>query len=347
MDLVLHIGDQKNGSTTIQHWLKSEKDRLAQDKIWLPTVTKLGVYDALLSAHVGVARFRKGLLQQMGASDAEADALFVQRFEDECAEATRDGFQTCVLSFEGLMWLSQERIQRLGALFDRLFNVTKIVCFIRRQDKKLISGYKTRLQNGGSVKTLDEVFETPSNNLNYFEALSNWRAIYPERNRFRIFLTDEVKDTAKCLYEELPGISWPYAPPKRVNTGVSGLTQQIMLHANQGKISFESDVERAKFRRLLGRSGPGAIPPLAPSPDRVRSALAHFAESNEALRREYFPERDYLFAPLNDHPADAAPRPAISEDLVHDVASLVLFAWRAGPQGAQGFDAAEDEDDED
>jgi hypothetical protein len=152
VDLVLHIGSGKTGTSSIQHFLKRNRGRLAELGMLVPREpgaarhVKVGLYikpDEVLAGRIS--------WQRLGySSPAAFRDEFLRRFQAEIQES---GLSRVLLSDEGVYASSEEAMQRLRGLVDDLARSLRLVVYLRRQDEHLCSSYQQNVKIG-SVQRL-------------------------------------------------------------------------------------------------------------------------------------------------------------------------------------------------
>ena len=177
VDLVLHIGSGKTGTTSIQNFLHLNRERLAE----------LG---HLYPKSPGAKRhLRLGLFVK---PDSELDGTIVwsrQRFSDPTAfrrsfrrklfaEINDSGLSHVIMSDEALYGSSNEAIRGLRTFTDQNAKRLRLVLYLRRQDDHLSSRYQQVVKTG-EVRRLAERTQRLdlSSTYDYHARLSTWRRL--------------------------------------------------------------------------------------------------------------------------------------------------------------------------
>lgn len=150
MDLILHIGTEKTGTTTVQEFLVANRAGLSRRGIALSRV--LGTGNNRLLA----ARFQPrpdGWLLRRGVRDAADRQRFFHGFADrldaEIAEAARH-HGTMILTCEQLHSRLQdpESVGALAGFLRPRFGRIRVLCYVREQAEMLRSLHSTALRTG-------------------------------------------------------------------------------------------------------------------------------------------------------------------------------------------------------
>lgn len=152
--LYLHVGVGKTGSTTIQHALGSQADRLKELGYLYPT--SLGVGHAKMAqifrsdqAVLHSPYFKKQTTYQ---TPAQLRAATIAEFDEEVASSSAD---TVVIVNETLYGLPTDQFDELLRFFKGYFDHITVVFFVRRQDELIVSSYKQGIIAGATI-TLEQ-----------------------------------------------------------------------------------------------------------------------------------------------------------------------------------------------
>jgi len=198
------------------------------------------------------------------------------------------------------------------------------VVYLRRQDRHYASLYVQLLRTGGRVgpPALPTEAELRASWLggyyDYAETLRLWAGVFGREAILpRLFEPaalaggDVVDDMLELC--GIPGAIPPDAPDRRRNPSWSLATIRLAL-AMIARLREEAPRHLApfgpawrRFAELLSAEPPG--PGWRPAPEEARAFLAGFADSNERVRAEWFPERASLFAPVEEQEPDPLPPP--------------------------------------
>ena len=144
-DLVLHIGTEKTGTTTIQNFLKANRDQLRRQSVYVSKDLMIpsGNQRWLAALAYNATRIDELISTQGYRSKAERDQDMVNRYE--CLkleiEASTSDCKRWIISSEHLQsrLTTDEEIHRLYQLLKELFNEITIVLYIRNPVDTAIS----------------------------------------------------------------------------------------------------------------------------------------------------------------------------------------------------------------
>lgn len=228
--VILHIGCEKTGSTSIQNFLYLNRNYLLGKYGYLYPVslgkrnhTKLGIYAC--NDDKGLARFLpKG--RTLGDFRRSLEKDFTKEIESTSAK-------TIIISNE---WLhprvkSKEEFDRLIGLFKNLFNEVKVVLYVRRQDKLALSLYSTSLKAGNykpfKFPTVNDRTELP-----YFYDFNtiyeNWVSAFGRGNVYvRAFERDALVQSDVVMdfldFVDLPKDGLTFIPEENLSLSNAGV----------------------------------------------------------------------------------------------------------------------------
>ena len=190
MQVILHIGTDKTGSTSIQHTVFLNRDWLLSHSIYVP---KTG----------------------LGADNGHADLLQIidsqqlAELGQELRAACEDGYQKVLLSWEGMgsyRFGNAEISALLGVLEDYQIH---ILVYLREQAEIIQSGHLQRVKQANRYSLQIKSIESPATkaerifsigffrnpNRNYYNVLRRWEKNRPDATfSVRIFSKNQLKD---------------------------------------------------------------------------------------------------------------------------------------------------------
>lgn len=293
MDLVLHIGIEKTGTTLIQHWLYSNRQALAAQGIALSDV--LGKPNNRLLAARLQGRL-DDLHARLGLTDlATRDRHFHDldaRFTAELAQMQARGARVLVVSSEHLSsrMSSAADLHRLRDWLSRHFSRICVTVYLREQAALNRSLYSTAILNG-QTRTASEFadnIQTCDPYYNFDLMLGLWAdvlrpdrldvAIYDPRHFVRADLRRDF------LARALPGVSDAGLsfPDRRINKGITGGQAAIMRRINRAGLP---NLPRRMLCELVRY-----LPLPDDPPDLPQQAVIHaaFDASNRAMAARHF-----------------------------------------------------------
>ena len=258
-EVVLHIGCDKTGTTTIQQFLRRNRPALVQQGILYPrSPGRVRHWDLGLYAAPDEAMPGSRIWQREGHTSPQR---FRRRLRRRLArEIEESGASTVVLSDEMLFRIVPESIHRLHGLVAALARRTRIVVYLRRQDDHLVSRYQQAVKVGSVLDLATWARRDFSDSYDYAHRLAEWqRAFEPvelavrpfERSRFADgSLEQDFLDAAEL------GVRAADLRPVQVRNeslGVEGVEMLRILNLhrtrNQGLKNWQSS-NREHVRRL-------------------------------------------------------------------------------------------------
>lgn len=305
--LILHIGTEKTGSTSIQTFLRLNTRRLAKHGIGVPTC--LG--DTL--------HFRLQLM----ANDDDVNDDFIRNLRLHLdpvvrqqtlsewrdifyQEVTTSSAHTWIISCETLhsRLLRDTELDRLRQILCPLFSTITVIVYLRDPLALAIS----RLTEAAKSACPVVLPEPPTSGddfdiCNHRQTVIKWQSLMgPENFRVRLFERDALVggDVVLDFLETCQLDPTPYMLPPHQNTSLSATGLALMEEINRYVPRRWIDGTLIETRWLLAchihqhmRGGAG----LQPSKQQIDIYHQHYESSNEWVRCRYFPERAQLFKP--------------------------------------------------
>lgn len=325
---VLHIGPMKTGSSSIQYWLDRNSDTLAGYGYYVPTRT-------LGRNHSRLARWADQ------ASSSSLNGEDAERFQEFAAdlECRSDPMNAVVISGEmmGQILVSKGQVSTLKSMLDPFVDKYLVVVYLRRQVELSLSRYSTALRHGEHRATL------LGSVVDFENLLRLWSEVFGrEAVRARIFDRsdllngDVVHDFAHVC--DLPKVGFgedvndrnPSLRPE-AQLLLADIIRRISALGVNGPISQFAAFEAVGKILTQNFTGRGILPTYS----EVSEFYAQFTESNERIRRGWFPERVSLFSEdLSGFPQTAYEGPPMEARL--DAALLALTGLIVGSASAVG-----------
>jgi len=321
--IVLHVGVEKTGTTSIQAFCARNADALLTKGVLYPEGFGPQNHMALAAAvgpldrvkHIGPtegwrgpedqARFRAGATRRLRAA----------------ARRVRGG--TMLLTSEHLSSrLHAPQVAALREMLAPLAEAIDVVIYLRRQDELVLSLHSTYAKSGG---TRERAWLETISWLDYDAFLGRWETVFGRDHvtvrRFPVENGALVTDFLEAA--RLPKVEAAYAPP-RLNRSLDARNLRLLTAINARMAAWDERgymPERAALVRLLEERSTGAPPSMAFA--ERQALLGRFAASNERVRARYFPESEALFAaPV---PGDVAEEAVGFEDAI----DLAVELWKA------------------
>ena len=329
--LTLHIGTEKTGTTTLQHWLASNRAALRAQGILYPRTP--GERN-----HVGLALYA-GAYHRLGDLLA-AESLQGRRqwraYRQELAERLHAEIEAAdapqvVLSNEhcSSRLLSDRSVARLAALLRGLGQRVRIVLYLRRQDAFLLSRYSTLIRGGGRL-SLPLIAFFARADYDYARLVDRWARVFgADAISIRVFAPEHfMGGRLETDFQQAVGIpdisGFRMSRPANPSLDAQSLEFLRRFNAHVPALqSGQSNPLRGDVAGLLERRGAGSRLSM---PRRLAQALIRrFSASNERLRQRYRPD---LPAPLFE--SELAVSEGASVPLSTDEAvAIAAYLWQA------------------
>jgi hypothetical protein len=309
MDIYLHIGTGKTGTTSIQTFLELNRQKLEENGVIVPQSPgrrnhrRLTMY-ALNDGIIDNTRRSRGLLRDDQV--AHFREQFSRQFREEAA--TWSGASKVILTSEQMTRLRRPgEIQRLRELIAVGSKVVVIVYF-RRQDDYFLSEY-SQIIKGGQNLTMDAAIEKVNMQVyNYYAFLKNWADEFGKDNivvrpfeHSQMVGGDAVQDFLSVVgIEDLP----QYAKPPRQNLSLDRYTVEYLRRLNPHVPRFIDNAPnplRVGLVEALESVSDGAK--LTLSKETAEIFLRRFKKLNALVAREYLNRVDGVL--FHETPADA------------------------------------------
>lgn len=310
MEAVVHIGMPKTGSTTIQEFLRLNAQALERQgflyRRYRPREVLQGEY-LTLAWHALGRQFddplrRKRFHTETPAQMAADVAAFEKWFTAQTARTTAKVWLVSSEMLTAAIRNNRAGIEAVHHWFSTHFSRVTYVLYLRRQDLWLASSYSQQLRNGMTL-TFDQYMRR-ARGRDYHRLASVWTAVAGgDALKLRLLEPgalvggDLIDDFCDAAGIDPTGL----ARPATLNESFSRPAAAVVRRMNLITAKFlprHSTASRAI--RKLGRTVAQTLlrgEKFAPTPRQRNRVLARVAESNDALRREYFPERATLFEP--------------------------------------------------
>jgi hypothetical protein len=308
-DIVLHIGTEKTGTTSIQDALHSQASSLAAQGFGVPS--SVGCPN-----HTGLAM---AAAQPDWVTDLSAPCPTEQIADALAAEVATmpTGIHTLVLSNEHCHSRLPDlaSVQRLHRILAPLAETIRVVVYLRRQPELAISRMSTLFRHGA---TISQALPPPGHDeffYDYAALLDRWAEVFGRAAiDARLYAeAQRLEGGVVADFFHRLGVT-PPVRTRALNPSLDPVAQEILRITNRAGLSLPSALREKLEER---HRGAGATPTRG----EVEAWLGYYATSNERVRAGWFPERDALFD--NDvslYPENRLPAPTVDE--------LVLAALR-------------------
>lgn len=339
--LYLHIGTPKTATSSIQEFLHINREKLEQNKYCFPKLPhKYPYVCSNRNAHYMV----ENLYFEDGTRDLNLEIEFLREGLDQ----VRDCFKRCdnvILSEESLWRVSsysrKDLFPYLKQEADNQGYQIKVIVYLRRQDKFVISNWNQRVKQGKTAytMTMDEYIKnTKEKNrlvLNYASKLDKMAEVFGKENLIvRRFEPQSWKnhsiihDFADCIGLTLTDDFW--FPSQTVNLGLSENYAEVKRIINKDS-SFSKDENNylTTFLRNLSAESGERYPCSMLSTEETQALLNKYAKSNARVASEYIGDGKPLFSnEIPDLPKWEKENPYMTEDIIRFFSAAVIGLHR-------------------
>lgn len=316
MIFYLHVGMPKTGTTTIQAFLESNRDRLAERGIVVPRATgfqnhrKLTAY-ALDDESLDHTRRMMGLLSP------DQLAQFRRRLQKKLAAeaAAWPADSRVVMSGENMSQLRQP--QELARLHELLAphgaEAIRIVVYLRRQDLFYLSSYSQQIKAGRSTHWSELAFDAKKRLYDYVRFLAPWSAQFGKENivvrafeRSQFVNHDLLSDFLSTIGADSDLSA--YEIPETQNQSLDAQTAEYLRQMNPHFPRYIDNVVSPVRRELVAAMEViSSGPKLRMAADFASSFLSQFEHSNATIARDYLGREDGIL--FREVPEDAGETP--------------------------------------
>ncbi|TNE64608.1 MAG: hypothetical protein EP335_07050 [Alphaproteobacteria bacterium] len=304
--IVLHIGAEKTGSTSIQAFLAANRGALLKAGFLFPA--SLGeTNQPAIAAMAQADKADRNLMMLAGVRPDESIEDFRARtrtgFDAECAKWP-DAHSLVLTNEHGHSRIrTPDDAARLAGFLQTLSDHVTVIFYIRRQDLAAASLYTTALKMGHTDTGPVMPTDAPVPYYNYWRLTRLYEdalgpGLMPAGVTVRLFDRAHMLDgdliADFLMAAGLPADGW--VRPDAQNQSLNPVAQRFLMAFNRKRRErFGQDVDRYRKHLMLAldrlHAGRGLMPPRA----LAMAFQAQYAASNEKLRARYFP--DYA-APL-------------------------------------------------
>lgn len=335
--LILHIGTEKTGTTTLQEFLDVNRENLVKKGFYFLKSPGKKNNRALPSICMFDEKF-DDFFYSRSIFDIEEKKKFEKKFLKEINEEIRsipNFVHTVISSSEHChsRLTHEEEVLKLKSILSKYFDDIKIVVYLRPQVDVAISLYSTALKSGNAIEFKDFIYERCVENskyYNYFELLTRWDSVFGEGAVIpKIFKKDEfynedlLDDFSCILGEDLIG----YLDKSIINQNESidhfgqCLTKSINKHIPRIIRGVGENKDNLKITNKIINSSFGKG--ISLNKEEYIEIQSRFDKSNKLVKEKYFHERDSLFD-LSVPSSDNRILTSDQEYLLDEVISLLV-----------------------
>lgn len=318
-NIILHLGAEKTGSTSLQHFLEANDARLMEQgfaycrSLGRPNNRKL----CLLAMDADRETQLHKVFGLRSQPEREAFAREQEGFFNEEVTALPSHVHTLILSNEhcrsNLIYPTEAR--RIMRLLRPHCENLRLVVYLRRQVDMAVSHYSSYLKTGNHRPTVLPEVSRETRYFNYRKILELWLEVI-DKEQVALRIPDDRERQGWDViadFLEVCGLPDPsrFQPVSPRNRSLDPLGQELLRHINMDFPMFSAgrlnDARRALISYLQeNHSGAGRRPNRASA----REFQAVYDADNEWIRSVWFPERTRLFSDdFSCFPETEAPPP--------------------------------------
>lgn len=305
MRLILHIGTEKTGTTSIQKFFLKHRELLNSQSILYPKSTcgingnhrwwPAFVYnnnfedDFTLAKFSGDINLRKKILNE--------------KFEEFKIEINNSDADCCLISSEQFSSrLGNNEIKNLKKILENLFDEIFIILYIRKPINYAISLLTTSIKSGGTPKGLDiEAFKKRSN----LKVIKKWSNFFSGKN-FKVklfekelfFQGDLIKDFCNEYDIKIPS---ELRTTIFANKSLNLLQMKSLRYLNQYFPKFNNkklNPKRGNLTKFI-KNNLHSSNYFTPTQKEFDLFESEFTREDEEIRKKYFPEKKKLWSSYN------------------------------------------------
>lgn len=315
---ILHVGTEKTGTTTLQNFLATNRRKLAGNGYFFPQSLGTSNHTVLVAASEDDGfsdNIKAHILAREKLTEAQLRRQLMERLDAEDRKA--GAWHTLVISSELIhsRLHTESEIDRLLSFFRERVDEIVVVAALRRQDKLAVSRMSSAIRAGH--QSFEQVFGDIGG---YgFQTVPPGRDVDDHRfyydyanlaDRFARVLGDGAMhvhlydddgrrlDPIAMIAGELGIDAGAYdRPVEELNRAMSAEAQHVIAALNRRFATTLPDGQRnpvfLDLKRRIEKELAGA--PRQVERGAAQAFLAHFAASNEVVRKRFFPDRAQLF----------------------------------------------------
>lgn len=307
MELILHAGTGKTGTTAIQRYLRLRREALARDDVLFPETPGP-------QRHVRFALFVTPDDEFIGSETARRQGgdptwgPLIQdspsRFRDSFRRALLDeiessGLTRVLISDESLFRSTEPGLRLIKDFTGPHTRSVRLVVYLRRQDDHLISRYQQAVKWGEVRRLAERTAQlTLARSYDYAGQLDRWtRIVQPTEVVVRRFARREFRNGSLIQdFLAAVGIEVPLElaeDPPAVNTSLDAESVEFLRILNLVLVDRPAAAGRIEQRKLLRRLSRASSGPHLTLPEPVLDRfMAQWDAGNRVVAERYFGEHE-------------------------------------------------------
>lgn len=335
--IILHIGAEKTGTTSLQTFLAKNQELLSNQGIYVPGfLGKWNNHRKLTVLAFNPERIDDFIVAE-GLTDPSSRMKAVEKWTQDLHRISEETQEPKWIASSEQMQsrlTTHEEVSRLKSILTRSFAEVEVLLYIRNPIDAAVSLWSTLVKCGHYLPE----FPAPSNwriqnNCNYKTIIQRWQAVFGDNLKVRLFTKSElhegdlIKDFCRaCGIED----NSTFIIPPRENETLSHEAIRILSKLNKA-IPYITDKKvnptRGDLDRLVAKHF-NSFPRYVPSKEQAALYAAHYEISNEWVRSNIFPDRKTLFDEER-HVTDQAKDTHADREMTEDaILEILQFVWK-------------------
>jgi hypothetical protein len=330
LDLYLHIGTEKTGTTSVQKFMELNRDLLNRYSVIYPRAP--GTANHLALAGMAQNRHDGELQSKLNISSGEDLLAFRMKLAEQlAAELSANKYAKAVMSNEhcSSRLKTDEEVSFLRDFLSRFFDQIYVIVYLRRQDEFLLSTYSTQIKCGRTKRLRLPGEGVIRDRYDYWHLLSRWarvfgndRLICRRYERSSLVNGSIIDDFLTAAGLDL---SLDYERPAALNESLDADCLEFLRLMNK---HVGESFRARKLVRSLEEISNGPL--LGLPEDMLSSFMSQLRDSNGRVAESHFggarAGADPLFAPRSDD------RPRVTEqgldaDRLIEITATLLQSW--------------------
>ena len=306
-ELILHIGTQKTGTTSIQKFLSLNRELLKEQNFLIPKSIDIGnTHHRWITSFAVNAEKHDGFLINLGYESKQQQLQVIsaklKKFREECDKSEPNS--RWIISSEHLQseLQTKEAIFKLKHILKESFRKVKIILYIRDPLATTISLWSTQIKYGAKLGRLPmprhPLYEKVSN---HKKTIQNWEAVFSREN-ITVAKFQKQDFINKDLIQDFcyrSGITYSekFKLPKIANKSLSLLGMKSLGYINRYLPHYiKTDNEERPLKLNKSRANisqyvsnfTSKYPKYVPSKDDLLSYREYYKESDEWVNENFF-----------------------------------------------------------
>lgn len=340
--LVIHIGTEKTGTTTIQEFLHTNRKHLLNHGVLFPQSIGLKNHTLLAAWCQSDERLNKGFLKNKYCDVQFTENwrnLLIEKFDNELIQTRRKVKEVIISSEHFSSFLPNDKeINNLKSLLQSRFSDNKVIVYLRRQDLLATSLYTTACLSGVFFSSILKNDGVNRPFMDYFNLLELWSRhfgkdnIIPRIFSHQAFYKNDLLSDFMINSEMTPNTK--YIIPEKQNLSCSETAQDVaQLYIGRCKANNGfKDIDKMRFiRHNIIRSINIQYPGPCKKPMRFEAEdfCRKFEDSNRRVAEKWFSRAELFdndFSMYPDFPVEGK-TPEQIEKILDDELPGIQKKW--------------------